>query len=267
MNGKKPSRELSIDTILSLTFNLYRSKFLQFFLPFLTSGIITGIFSYAIGSAFPLPEPPDIPTTPDTTFIYEVLGPWFFSLISTMVVIIILSGLVSWIVSTTVFGIITKNASDHIEKGKSDLGVSFKYAISKLQSLLPAQFIAGILIVIGMLFFIVPGIIVAIMFSLVIPTIIVEQKGIFESLGRSKKLVSKRWGTTFILMLISGIIYGIPIGIVNVLTTRLNTIHPIINPLITNTITAFLGPIIPIALIYLYYSMVARENPPPPPIL
>ena len=174
--------ELSIDTILSLTFNLYRSKFLQFFLPFLISGIITGIFSYAIGSAFPLPEPPDIPTTPDTTFIYEVLGPWFFSLISTMVVIIILSGLVSWIVSTTVFGIITKNASDHIEKGKSDLGVSFKYAISKLQSLLPAQFIAGILIVIGMLFFIVPGIIVAIMFSLVIPTIIVEQKGIFESL-------------------------------------------------------------------------------------
>jgi hypothetical protein len=30
-------------------------------------------------------------------------------------------------------------------------------------------------------------------------------------------------------------------------------------------INAFLGPIFPIALTYLYYSMVARENPPPPP--
>ena len=267
MNGEKPSQELSIDAILSLTFNLYRSKFLQFFLPFLISGIITGIFTYAITSAFPIPEPPAIPTTPTTTFYYEELIPWFFSLISTMVVIVILSGFISWIVGTTVFGIVTKNASDQIEKGTSDLGVSFNFAVSKLPSLLTAQFVAGILIVIGMLFFIVPGIIIGIMFSLVIPTIIVEQKGIFESLGRSKKLVSKRWVKTFLLMLILGIIVLIVSGIANVLTTPLSTIHPIVNPLITNVISAFVSPIYPIAITYLYYAMVARENPTPPSTL
>jgi len=267
LNGEKPSRELSIETILSLTFNLYRSKFLQFFLPFLISGIITGIFTYAITSYFPIPEAPVIPASPTTTFYSEVLVPWLFSLISTVIVIVVLSGLVLWLVGTTITGVVIKNASDQIEKGTSNLGVSFNFVISKLPSLLIAQFVAGILIVIGMFFFIVPGIIIAIMFSLVLPTIIVEQKGIFESLGRSKKLVSKRWVKIFLLMLILGIIALIVNGGAYVLTMPFSTVHPIVNPLITNIISAFVSPIYPIAITYLYYAMIARENPTPPPTL
>jgi len=267
MNVEKPSRELSVEKIISLTFNLYRSKFLQFFLPFLISGIITGIFTYAIISYFPIPEPPAIPTSPSTTFYSEVLVPWLFSLISTVIVIGALSGLVLWIVGTTTTGIVIKNASDQIEKGTSNLGVSFNFVISKLPSLLIAQFVAGILIAIGMIFFIVPGIIIAIMFSLVLPTIIVEQKGAFESLGRSKKLVSNRWVKTFLLALILGIIVLIVNGGATVLAGPLSTVHPIVNPLITNIISAFVSPIYPIGITYLYYAMIARENPTPPSTL
>ncbi len=267
MNDKKPSRELSVSEILSLTFNLYRSKFLQFFLPFLILGIITGMFTYVITSAFPIPEPPLIPTAPITTVYYEELVPWLFSLISTMIMIIVLSGLVSWLVGTMITGVVIKNASDHIDKGTSNLGVSFNFVISKLPSLLIAQFVAGILIVIGMIFFIVPGIIIAIMFSLMLPAIIVEQKGAFESLGRSKKLVSKRWQKTFALLLILGVIVLIANGIATVLAGPFSTVHLIVNPLITSIIAAFASPIYPIAMTYLYYAMVARENPPPPPTL
>ena len=172
-----------------------------------------------------------------------------------------LLGLVTWIVGTITTGIIVKNASDQIEKGTSDLGVSFNFAISKLPSLLPAQFIAGILIVIGMFFFVVPGIIFAIMFSLVIPIIIIERRGVFESLGRSKKLVNKRWLNIFLLGLIMGIISIIATGIAIVLNIPFSSIHPIVNPLLTNITLAFVGPISIIAATYLYYSMVARENP------
>jgi len=121
------------------------------------------------------------------------------------------------------------------------------------------------LIVIGMLLFVVPGIIIAIMFSLVLPTIIVEQNGIFESLGRSKKLVSNRWLKTFLLLLVLGMITLIVNGGATVLAGPLSTIHPIINPLITNIISAFVSPIYPIGMTYLYYAMVAREKPTPPP--
>jgi len=264
MDGEKPSRELSIESILSLTFNLYRSKFLQFFLPFLISAIITGISTYAITSSFPIPETPVIPASPTTTFYSEVMLPWFFSLISTMIMIAGLVGLVFWLVSTTVSSVVVKNASDQIEKGTSNLGVSFNFAISKLPSLLIAQFVAGILTVIGMLFFVVPGIIITIMFSLILPTIIIEQEGAFASLGRSKQLVNKRWLKTFLLILVLGIIVLIVSGIATVLTMPFSTVHPIVNPLITNIISALVSPLYPIAITYFYYAMVARENPPPP---
>lgn len=264
MNGEKPSRELSINEILSLTFNLYFKKFFQFFLPFLISGIIIGIFTYAITSAFPMPEPPVIPESPSTTFVYEELMPWFFALLATMVAIVVLLGLLSWFVGTTVSGIVIKNASDQIEKGTSNLGASFSFAMSKLPSLLIAQFIVGILTVFGLLLLIVPGILVAIMFSLVIPAIIVEQRGSLESLGRSKELVRNRWGKAFLLALVLMIIVGIPMVAVNLLTLPLGDIHPILNPLTTNIISAFLSPIFSIGITYFYYAMVARQNPPPP---
>ena len=265
MNVRKPSGELSVEEIFSLTFNLYRSKFLQFFLPFLISGIITGISTYVITSSFPLPTPPDMPASPSTTFIYEELAPWFLELISKVIIIGIFSGLVLWIVGTTVTGIVIKNASDQIEKGSSNLNISFNFTVSKLPSLLAAQFIAGILITLGLLLFIVPGIIIAIMFSLVIPTIIIEQKGVFESLGRSKNLVSNRWMKTFLLGLILGIIVLIVNSAATFLAGPLSTIHPIANSLTTSIISAFVSPIYPIAITYLYYAMAARENPPPPP--
>jgi hypothetical protein len=264
LNGEKPSHELSIGDIFSSTFSIYSSKFLQFFLPFLISGIIIGLCSYAVTSYFPIPEPPVMPANPDPTFVYDVLGPWFSSLISTVIVLVVLSGFVSWILNSVVYGIATKNVSDHLETGTSNLGTSFSYTLSKLPSLLPAQLVAGILISAGLLLFIVPGIIIAIMFALIIPAIIVEQKGIFESLGRSRQLVSHRWANTFIVILIASIIVGVPLGIVSTIISYF-AVPTIVNSLVIYTVTAFLAPILPIALTYLYYSMRARENPPPQP--
>lgn len=267
LNAKKPSKELSLGEILSLTFNLYSSNFLQFFLPFVISGIIMGISSFAITSSFPLPAPPDIPTSPSTAFYYEVFLPWFFEFILKVIIIVFLFCLLSWIVGTPITSVVIKSASDQIEKGASNLGASFNFVISKLPSLLAAQFVAGILMVIGLFLFIVPGIIFALMFSLVIPTVIVEQKDAFESLGRSKRLVSHRWLKTFALLLVLSLIVLAVTFVAGVPARSFEVIHPILNPIVTNIISAFISPIYPIAITYLYYAMVARENPqstPPP---
>lgn len=258
--SKKPSYELSVGEIISLTFNLYSSKFIELCLPFLIAGIITGLFSYVINVSFPLPVQPS-PTVP-----FEELIAWLWAFFSTLIIIGFLSALVFWIVNTTTTGVAVKYVSDYIEKGSSDLGVSFNFAISKLPSLLVAQLVAGILIAIGMVLFIVPGIILAIMFSLIIPTIIMEQKGAFESLGRSRRLVSNRWLKTFALLLILGIIMIIVSGVVSVLALFSSTTYPAIDTLLTSIVSAFVAPISPIAMVYLYYAMVAREMPPPAPL-
>lgn len=160
----------------------------------------------------------------------------------------VLSALVTWIVGTTTTGIATKCASDQIEKGTSTLGDSLNFTISKLPSLLIAQLVTGILTVIGLFLLFIPGIIISIMFSLIMPAIIVEQKGAFESLGRSRKLVSNRWLKTFALLLIVYIILGMVTGIVNMIATPLNVTYPNINLIITSIISSFVAPILPIAM-------------------
>lgn len=259
MNFQKPSHELSIGEILSLTLNLYLAKFLQFFLLFLIAGIITGFSTYAITLSFPLPTPPS--ATPS----YEELIEWLFAFFSAIIRWGIFLGLVSWIVGTITSGVAIKYASDHIEKGSSNFGVSSKFAMSKLPSLLVAQLVVGILTIIGLLLFIVPGIIFAIMFSLVIPAIVIEQKDALESLGRSRRLVRKRWLKIFALFLILGIIILIVNGVAGVLALPFSPIHPLVEQLVTSVLSAFVTPIYPIAITYLYYAIVAREIPPPPP--
>jgi len=245
--------------IISLTFNLYFSKFLQFFLPFLIAGITIGLLSYAIYLSFPLPVQPELNAPP------EELIEWIFAFFSNLIARGVLSGLVSWVVSVVANGFAVKYVSDNIEKGEANLSASFNFALSKLILLLIAQLIFGVLLVIGLLLFIIPGIIIAIMFSLIVPSIIIEQKGVFESLGRSKKLVSNRWLKTFALLVILGIISLVVGGVALVLATPFESVLPEISILITNVISAFVTPISPIAMTYLYYAMVAREIPPPPP--
>jgi hypothetical protein len=215
---------------------------------------------YAIMSSFPLPEQP-IATAP-----YEEIFEWLVALLTTAIIMGVLSALVTWIVGTTTTGIATKCASDQIEKGTSTLGDSLNFTIFKLPSLLIAQLVTGILTVIGLFLLFIPGIIISIMFSLIMPAIIVEQKGAFESLGRSRKLVSNRWLKTFALLLIVYIILGMVTGIVNLIATPLNVTYPNINLIITSIISSFVAPILPIAMTCLYYAMVAREIPPPPPL-
>jgi len=260
MNVDKPQRELSVEEIISRSFRMYRARFVLFFMPFLVAAIITGTFASAIFWYLPLPSPPPRGAS------LQVVTEWALIFFSRLIVIVVLMGIVSWVIGAIATGTVVKCASDILEKGNSTLKEGFNFTMSKLASLLGAEIITSILTVIGLLFFIVPGLILMVMFSLVVPVIIVEQKGVFESLGRSRKLVGHRWLKTFALLIIVGLIMVAVSWITTTITTPLETTRLFISSIIT----AFVTPILPIATTFLYYSMVARELqqiPPPPPLL
>lgn len=219
-----------------------------------------GLLFYAITWAFPYPAAPTIPTAPTTIFYYEELIPWFISVVSTFIIVIFLLLLIGSVIASTIVGLVVKNASDYIEKGSFSFYENLKLVVSKLLILIPAVFIVGILVVVGFLFFIVPGLIFVIMFSMVYPSIIIEQNGILQSLARSKKLAGKRWLKIFTLLIIYFIIVIVAGLVGSGIALLFSSVHPIINPLITYSILAFVLPILAIAMTYLYYSMVAREN-------
>jgi hypothetical protein len=171
------------------------------------------------------------------------------------------TGLIPWIVSSWAQGICIKYASDYLEKGQANLQSSFNYTTSKILSIMGASTITGILIFVGTFAFVIPGLILAIMFSLVVQSIVIENTGALESLSRSRRLVSGRWLKTFGLLLVLGLIIGIVAAIAGVISAPLGIGSSVLSALIG----ALIQPILPIGMTLYYYSNIARNEPPAPP--
>jgi hypothetical protein len=254
--SKKPTRELSIGEIITATFGLYSEKFTQYLIPFLIAGAITGILTMAVDAAIIVPA-----TLPSTATPQEILA-WLPGYLAAVLAIAIITGIIGWIISEITQGIGVKFTADTLEKGQANLKTSFNFTVSKLLSLLAVSIITIVLIVIGLIALVIPGIILAIIFSLVVPAIIIESKGTLESLSRSRLLVSHRWFKTFGLLLLLYVIIGIVYILAGVISAPLGVAVPFVNSILT----AFILPILPIALTLYYYSMIARATPQEPPL-
>ena len=259
MKTEKPLRELSIEEILRLTFELYSKKFGSFLIPMLVASLVSGSFSALIGRYVENMPQLGYETNPEAVWSY------FWNYMVPLLAIAFIIGIISWLISTIAEGTCVKFAAENIEKGEGSLGEAFNFIIYKLPSLIAAAIITVILIVLGFIAFIIPGIILAIMFSLVIPTIIIENVGALDSLSRSRRLVSNRWLKTLALLLI---VYLLAL-FVSYIGTLIGQPFGEFKWLISSIISAFVQPIIPIALTFYYYSMLAKEQqrmiPPPPP--
>jgi hypothetical protein len=149
-------------------------------------------------------------------------------------------------------------ASEEIEKGQANLGASVRFAISRLVWIWALSLIVGVLVSLGLVALIVPGIILGIMFSLALPALLIGNTGVLESLGRSRQLVSHRWLKTFAIFLVFFVIIAIASIIVSVISRPFGDFSTIVSDIIS----AFYAPLIPIALTVFYYSNVARVAQP-----
>jgi hypothetical protein len=249
--SRKPSRELSIGEIFTRTFTLYRENFAQFLLPFLIAGAIEGAILVTLRSLITVPA-----TLPLTATPQELLH-WLPGYLSAILAIAFFTGITGWIIGNIAQGIAVKFTSDTLENGTANLMASFNFTVSRLLSLLAVSIITGILILLGLTALVIPGIILAMLFSLVVPVIMIENKGALESLSRSRLLVDRRWLKTFGSLLLFGIIIGVVSSILTVLVGSLG----LVGSVASSILVAFIQPILPIGLTLYYYSMIARATP------
>ncbi|MFB0523078.1 MAG: hypothetical protein ACETV1_04870 [Candidatus Bathyarchaeia archaeon] len=226
--------------ILSQSFSLYSARFIQFFIPFLATGLVTGIVSLS----FPFPTLPELDPGAPMGLFWQ----WLFDFLRTFIVTMVLIGSFSWIVRTLVNGVAVRYASDLLEKGEASLREGFSFTISRLISLLVAGIITGILMAVGFVCLIVPGFILMIMFALVTPVIMIERIGALDSLGRSRSLVSNRWGKTFAVYILISIINIIITVMAGIIVRPLD----LVGSIITSIIAAVIQPVLPIATTFLY---------------
>jgi hypothetical protein len=249
------SHELSFGEIFSRTFEVYRRYFSKYFVLFAIVGVIIQVVTTLAMQAFPRPAPLGPNPTPQELSSY--LSALFGSLFLLLAVIF----LVNVIFSTIAQGGAIKMASEEITKGQVNTGASVRFAASKLLSIWALSIIVGIIVFLGIIALIVPGIILAIMYSLALPVLLIENKGVTESMGRSRQLVSHRWGKTLGTFIVLIIIVAVASLIISTITAPLGNI---LGPVANGILSAFYQPLFPILVTVYYYSNLARTAAPPP---
>src|SRR2546426_1163173 len=84
--------------------------------------------------------------------------------------------------------------------------------------------------------------------------LLIENRGVLDSMGKSRQLVSHRWLKTFATFLVLAIIVIIASAIVNAITGPLGIASPVVNGILS----AFYQPLFPILMTVYYYSNLAR---------
>jgi zinc-ribbon domain len=243
-------RELSVGEIVSRTFDIYRRDFTKYFILFLIIELVIGVVTALAQRAFVLPVLPTNPTPQDFLNWF----PRFFTVFVPLVASIFIVTVVFFPIAQ---GGAIKLASERVEKGKADLGPSVSFAASKLIWLWALSIVVGIIVILGFIALIIPGIILAIMFVLAFPVMIIENKGVSASMGRSRELVGHRWLKTFATLLVFGIIVAISAGVASAISGVFGPASPVVN----GVLSAFYQPLFPIMLAVFYYSNAARISP------
>src|SRR5207244_3320480 len=151
-------RELGLGEAISKTFEVYRRDFSKYFVLFAVVGVIVQVVTTLAQQAFVLPNPPVNPTP-------QQYSSWFPAIFAALFLLIAVIFIVNIVFSTIAEGSAIKLASEQITKRQANLGASIRFAVSRLLSIWALSIIVGIIVVLGFIALIVPGIILAIMFS------------------------------------------------------------------------------------------------------
>ncbi len=198
------TRELSTGEIITQGFSLFREQFPRIVVPLFFGALIAALVRvlFAIQTA--------ALTQQLTSFrnitVNETNAGRILSLAVQSLSYTVLEALVLFIISVPFFAMAFKVAYDSSSGKTPSLKDGFFVGFNLLPSLLIAGFIVGILVSIGLVLLVVPGIIFVIMFLMFIPAIALENESSLGSLGRSRHLVSRRWGSVFLVGLVAFII-------------------------------------------------------------
>ena len=156
-------------------------------------------------------------------------------------------------------GALIKAVSD-VRDGRADLSVSetFSSVYPKLWTILIAGILLALGITLGLFLLIVPGLILMTIWIAVIPAIVLEDRVIGESFGRSRELVrGSGWHVFGVIVLTILILIGVSIAVGIVLLPLADWLTSLIQQLVSVTIVT---PFVATIWTLVYYRLKGRED-------
>ncbi|MFM8519119.1 MAG: hypothetical protein ACKOB2_01695 [Solirubrobacterales bacterium] len=145
----------------------------------------------------------------------------------------LIAGIVQLIASVWFAGAMVKVVEDVEADGVVDASVGELLGLvwPRLVSLILLAIVVGVLVAIGFVLLIIPGIILTLLWAVSTPAMMVENKGVFDSMSRSSELTKdNRWRVLSVglLMIVAYIVIAEVIGILAAITPILGIIGGII---------------------------------------
>lgn len=147
-----------------------------------------------------------------------------------------------------------------VRDGRADLSVSETFARvqPRLGSIIGAGILLGIGVGIGFVLFVVPGLFLLTIWIAVIPALVLESRGIGESFGRSRELVSGNgWNVFGVIVLTILLLIGVWLVLSLVLTPLADWLASLIGQAVNSLV---IGPFVVTIWTLVYYRLKAREE-------
>jgi Uncharacterised protein family (UPF0259) len=192
-------------------------------------------------------------------------------------VLIAVGAVISILAGVLYAGYVVKLVQD-VRDGRRDFSVGelFSAAAPYIGTLLLNGILAGIAVTIGFILLIVPGLILITIWSVIAPSIVVEDRGVIEAFGRSRELVrGNGWNVFGVIVLAFLIVIAVSI-VLGLIGAALGDAGQVILQAIGNVLTA---PIAALVASILFFDLGGGQavrteptaptteptEPPPPP--
>jgi len=212
-------------------------------LPPIAVAILSGIFSYFMKGI-----------RPSLFFLNPAhLGAFFGAVFLFSIAIGILGLIASGVTITMCY--------DVLSNGKTSLGRGFEKVMEKLLDIVVAAILMGIIVVVGFILFIIPGLLAMLflMFTLVI--VIVDDASASDAIRKSYMKVKENIGNVLIFIIVAFIVFLI-VGIIGKIIEKIPLIGMILlSPIISGATTAYLNAALTIFYLHLrVWANVDHEN-------
>lgn len=170
-----------------------------------------------------------------------------------------LPGMLLALLSYSLVGaVISRMGSDVYLGHEPDIGATVLSILSRLPIILGGMLITGVLVFIASIFFLVPGVFVFIFYFATVPIIVLEKKGVFDSMSRSAALVKGRKGHVFgTLALLFGIYFIFSIGFTVAAAVVQNNV---LSMIVSSLYSVVAAPLINLGVMVLYYDLRIRAE-------
>lgn len=163
-----------------------------------------------------------------------------------------LVGIIAMILELFAHGMTVGMAKEAIDTGSTSLSNGINIAVSRFVPLLIAAIVVGIIVTIGLLLLIIPGLIAAFLFMFTFVAIVVDNMGAVEAMKKSFEVIKSQLSDAiilFITLIVVGVIFTIANMILNVI--------PLLGQLLGMILMGIFGGYISVVIVMAYRELTA----------